>query len=193
MLTSLETEMARWQTGLHHPVSVYAKQVVRGRLHDQCCPMRSKPASGTWTISSGKGPRPSPTCSTPPGRTGSSGGSGSASRCGGWSGREAIQLQPWQVFDLGCTYGWVRRDTGARRFKRTYNKRARGNFKSTEKSGQALYHMCGDAMYPPTTRNWQYLKWSRRWSAQPWTGARPCGCSAMQRRSPRPAPTLPSG
>ncbi len=36
MLTSLETEMARWQTGLHHPVSVYAKQVVRGRLHDQC-------------------------------------------------------------------------------------------------------------------------------------------------------------
>ena len=63
--------------------------------------------------------------------------------------REAIQLQPWQVFDLGCTYGWVNRNTGARRFKRTYNKRARGNFKSTEKSGQALYHLCGDAMYPP--------------------------------------------
>lgn len=33
--------------------------------------------------------------------------------------------------------------------KRTYNKRARGNFKSTEKSGQGLYHMCADAMYPP--------------------------------------------
>ena len=61
----------------------------------------------------------------------------------------AIELQPWQVFDLGCTYGWVHKDTGARRFSRTYNKRARGNFKSTEKSGQALYHMCGDAMYPP--------------------------------------------
>ena len=63
--------------------------------------------------------------------------------------REPIQLQPWQVFDLGCTYGWVHQETGARRFKRTYNKRARGNFKSTEKSGQALYHMCGDAIYPP--------------------------------------------
>lgn len=60
-----------------------------------------------------------------------------------------IELQPWQVFDLGCTYGWVHKDTGARRFSRTYNKRARGNFKSTEKSGQCLYHMCGDAMYPP--------------------------------------------
>ncbi|MBQ3424461.1 MAG: terminase large subunit, partial [Clostridia bacterium] len=34
-------------------------------------------------------------------------------------------------------------------FNLTYNKRARGNFKSTEKSGQALYHMCGDAIYPP--------------------------------------------
>ena len=62
---------------------------------------------------------------------------------------QPIQLQPWQIFDLGCTYGWVHKDTGARRFKRTYNKRARGNFKSTEKSGQCLYHMCGDAMYPP--------------------------------------------
>lgn len=60
-----------------------------------------------------------------------------------------IELQPWQVFDLGCVYGWVHRDTGARRFKRTYNKRCRGTFKSTEKSGQALYHMCADVMYPP--------------------------------------------
>ena len=32
----------RWQSGLHHPVSVYAKQVVRGRLHDQCCPYEIK-------------------------------------------------------------------------------------------------------------------------------------------------------
>jgi len=63
--------------------------------------------------------------------------------------RAPIELQPWQVFDLGCTYGWVNKDTGARRFKRTYNKRGRGNFKSTEKSGQGLYHMCGDVMYPP--------------------------------------------
>lgn len=57
--------------------------------------------------------------------------------------------EPWQVFDLGCTYGWVHKDTGARRFTHTYNKRARDNYKSTEKSAQGLYHMCGDAIYPP--------------------------------------------
>lgn len=62
---------------------------------------------------------------------------------------QSIQLQPWQVFDLSNVYGWVNKDDGTRRFSRTYNKRARGNFKSTEKSGQCLYHMCADALYPP--------------------------------------------
>lgn len=60
-----------------------------------------------------------------------------------------IALEPWQVFDLSNLYGWVHRDTGARRFKVSYSKRARGNYKSTEKSGQCLYHMCADAIYPP--------------------------------------------
>lgn len=60
-----------------------------------------------------------------------------------------IELQPWQIFDLSLVYGFVHRDTGARRFKRTFFKRARGNFKSTEKSAQCLYHMCADVMYPP--------------------------------------------
>lgn len=27
----------RGQSGLHHPVSVYAKQVTQGRLREQCC------------------------------------------------------------------------------------------------------------------------------------------------------------
>lgn len=67
----------------------------------------------------------------------------------GVEGGQPIQLQPWQVFDLSCVYGWVSKETGARRFKRSYSKRARGNFKSTEKSAQCLYHMCADAMYPP--------------------------------------------
>lgn len=62
---------------------------------------------------------------------------------------QPIQLQPWQVFDLGCTYGWVERETGARRFNRSYCKRGRGNVKSTEVSCKCLYHMCGDAIYPP--------------------------------------------
>ena len=27
----------RWKSGLHHPVSVYAKQVTQGKLRAQCC------------------------------------------------------------------------------------------------------------------------------------------------------------
>ena len=60
-----------------------------------------------------------------------------------------VELQPWQVFDLSVVYGFVHKDTGARRFKRSYEKRARANFKSTEKSCLLLYHMCADVMYPP--------------------------------------------
>jgi phage terminase large subunit-like protein len=62
---------------------------------------------------------------------------------------QPIELQPWQMFDQGCLYGWVHKDTGARRFRKAYHKRARGNVKSTEVSGKCLYHMCGDAIYPP--------------------------------------------
>ncbi|MBS4878864.1 MAG: terminase large subunit [Firmicutes bacterium] len=139
----------RWQSGLHHPVSVYAKQVTQGRLHDLCCPCEIKACQRHLDDLRRQGTEAFPYVFD----------TTRADRIVRWFGqciqvrgveqREAIQLQPWQVFDLGCTYGWVHRETGARRFKRTYNKRARGNFKSTEKSGQALYHMCGDAMYPP--------------------------------------------
>lgn len=62
---------------------------------------------------------------------------------------ELIALQPFQKFDLGNIFGWVHKDTGRRRFKKSYNKRARGNVKSTEMSGIALYGMCGDCVYPP--------------------------------------------
>lgn len=149
MLTSLETEMARWQTGLHHPVSVYAKQVVRGRLHDQCCPYEIQACQRHLDDLKRQGTDAFPYVFDATRADRIIRWFGQCVQVRGVEQREAIRLQPWQVFDLGCTYGWVRRDTGARRFKRTYNKRARGNFKSTEKSGQALYHMCGDAMYPP--------------------------------------------
>jgi len=60
-----------------------------------------------------------------------------------------IQLLPFQKFDLGSVFGWVHKDSGKRRFSRAYNERARGNVKSTEMSGVALYGMCGDCIYPP--------------------------------------------
>lgn len=67
---------------------------------------------------------------------------------GVYSGQH-IQLLPFQYFDLGCVFGWVHRETGARRFTKAFNFRARGNVKSTEMSGVALYGMCADAIYPP--------------------------------------------
>lgn len=62
---------------------------------------------------------------------------------------QLIKLQPFQKFDLGSIFGWVHQDTGYRRFKKTFNERARGNVKSTEMSGIALYGMCSDCVYPP--------------------------------------------
>jgi phage terminase large subunit-like protein len=139
----------RWQSGLHHPVSVYAKQVTQGRLRDQCCRYEILACQRHLDDLKRQGTDDFPYVFD----------TTRADRIIRWFGQcyqtrgveagQPIQLQPWQVFDLGCLYGWVHRDTGARRFNRTYNKRARGNFKSTEKSGQALYHMCGDAQYPP--------------------------------------------
>ena len=139
----------RPQSGLHHDVSVYAKQVVRGRLREQCCKYEILACQRHLNDLKRQGAPNFPYIFD----------TTRADRIIRWFGQciqsrgveqgKPIVLQPWQVFDLGCTYGWVHKDTGARRFKRTYNKRARGNFKSTEKSGQCLYHMCADAMYPP--------------------------------------------
>lgn len=61
---------------------------------------------------------------------------------------QLITLDPFQRFDKGCLFGWVHKDTGKRRFKKAFEMRARGNVKSTEMSGIALYGMCGDCVYP---------------------------------------------
>ncbi|MEC0092876.1 terminase large subunit [Paenibacillus macquariensis] len=62
---------------------------------------------------------------------------------------ELIELVPFQKFDLGAVFGWVHLDSGKRRFRKAFHMRARGNVKSTEMSGLALYGMCGDCVYPP--------------------------------------------
>ena len=134
---------------LTHPVTMYAKQVTRGRLHDSCCPYEivacQRHLDDLQRIGDDDFPYVFDVTR--------------ADRIIRWydfciqvrgpEAGESVKLQDWQIFDLGSVYGWVHKETGARRFNRTYNKRARGNFKSTEKSGQALYHMCGDAIYPP--------------------------------------------
>lgn len=136
-------------TGLHHPVAVYAKQVVSGRLHDQCCPYEIKACQRHLNDLARQGTPEFPYVFD----------TTRADRIcrymellvqvrGPYAGQR-IQLQPWQVFDLGCLYGWVDMESGARRFVRSLNKRGRGNVKSTENSGKALYAMTSDACYPP--------------------------------------------
>ena len=139
----------RWKTGLHHAVSIYAKQVTQGRYHEMCCSYEIKACQRHLDDLKRIGDPDFPYVfdTTRADRI-----IRWYSMCNQVRGPETgqpIQLQDWQIFDLGSVYGWVHKDTGARRFNRTYNKRARGNFKSTEKSGQCLYHMCGDAIYPP--------------------------------------------
>ena len=145
MGTSLGTN----PTGLHHPVSVYAKQVVSGRLHDMCCPYEIKACQRHLYDLKRQGTPEFPYVFD----------TTRADRItrfmellvqvrGSYAGQR-IQLQPWQVFDLGCLYGWVHMETGARRFSVSLNVRGRGNVKSTENSGKALYAMTSDACYPP--------------------------------------------
>ncbi|MBR2047124.1 MAG: hypothetical protein IJ960_00860 [Oscillospiraceae bacterium] len=136
-------------TGQHHPVAVYAKQVVSGRLHDLCCPYEIKACQRHLDDLKRQGTPEFPYVFD----------TTRADRItrfmellvqvrGPFSGQR-IQLQPWQVFDLGCLYGWVEMESGARRFTTSLNVRGRGNVKSTENSGKGLYAMNADACYPP--------------------------------------------
>lgn len=157
----MATKKVRRKGGLHHDVSKYAKQVTQGRLHDQCCPYEILACQRHLDDLKRQGAKDFPYVFDTTRADRIIQWFSQCIQVRGVENREAISLQPWQVFDLGCTYGWVHKDSGARRFNRTYNKRGRGNFKSTEKSGQALYHMCADVMYPP------YLPELAKWENEP--------------------------
>ena len=57
---------------------------------------------------------------------------------GKWAG-EFIVLRPYQLFRLGCIFGWVATETGLRRFRHAYNELPRKNGKSLEAAVVALY------------------------------------------------------
>lgn len=58
--------------------------------------------------------------------------------------RELIKLESWQIFILANVYGWIHRDTLARRFRTAYNAVARKNAKTTLACGPALYALVYD-------------------------------------------------
>ena len=140
---------ARRQSGLHHPAAVYAKQVTQGKLRAMCCPAEIQACERFLRDLKRQNTPGFPYIFDTTRADRIIRWFGQCRQVRGVESGQPIELQPWQVFDLSNVYGWVNADDGARRFSRTYNKRARGNFKSTEKSGQCLYHMCADAMYPP--------------------------------------------
>jgi phage terminase large subunit-like protein len=62
---------------------------------------------------------------------------------------ELIILEPWQCFIVTTIFGWRRKDTGGRRFRRSYVEVPRGNAKSTLSSAIALYCLTADGEEGP--------------------------------------------
>ena len=64
---------------------------------------------------------------------------------GKWANRnETIKLESWQVFILASLFGWVRKDSGLRRFREALIMVPRKNTKSTLAAGIGLYMLCCD-------------------------------------------------
>ncbi len=67
---------------------------------------------------------------------------------GVWANRrERLRLEPWQQFILTTVFGWVRKDSGQRRFRYVYIEVPRKNAKSTLSSAVALYMLSHDGEF----------------------------------------------
>ena len=56
-----------------------------------------------------------------------------------------LTLEDWQIFVELQLFGWRHKDTGRRRFRRSYEEVARKNAKSTRAAGRQLYLLTADA------------------------------------------------
>jgi len=64
---------------------------------------------------------------------------------GKWAGKkELIVLEPWQLWIVGCIFGWVRKSDGMRRFLEAYLEVCRKNGKSVLAAGIGLYCLVAD-------------------------------------------------
>ncbi|RST32116.1 terminase large subunit [Sphingomonas ginkgonis] len=67
---------------------------------------------------------------------------------GKWArAKETIRLEPWQVWILCCTFGWLRKASGLRRFRKLFVVVPRKNGKSAIAAGIALYMFCADGEF----------------------------------------------
>lgn len=62
----------------------------------------------------------------------------------GGLGSNLIELQPWQVFFVASIFGWLRKDTGLRRFRKAYLCVPRKNGKSILAAGIGLFMLAAD-------------------------------------------------
>ncbi|HMO74562.1 MAG TPA: terminase large subunit [Sphingopyxis sp.] len=61
--------------------------------------------------------------------------------------KETIRLEPWQVWILACTFGWLRKADGLRRFRVLEVIVPRKNGKSALAAGIGLYMFCADGEF----------------------------------------------
>lgn len=61
--------------------------------------------------------------------------------------RLKIKLEDWQKFGIACTFGWVRKKDGFRRFRESYWEVPRKNGKSAIAAGVALNMFCNDGEF----------------------------------------------
>lgn len=61
--------------------------------------------------------------------------------------RQLVTLEPWQMFGLACTYGWVRKNAGFRRFRESYWEVPRKNGKSVIAAGVGISMFCADGEF----------------------------------------------
>lgn len=61
--------------------------------------------------------------------------------------KETIRLEPWQIWILCCTFGWLHKASGLRRFRVLFVVVPRKNGKSALSAGIALYMLCADGEF----------------------------------------------
>jgi phage terminase large subunit-like protein len=67
---------------------------------------------------------------------------------GKWArSKQLIQLEPWQIWVLCCTFGWLHKRSGLRRFRVLFVIVPRKNGKSALSAGIALYMLCADGEF----------------------------------------------
>ncbi|WCT78888.1 terminase large subunit [Novosphingobium humi] len=67
---------------------------------------------------------------------------------GKWAAKkELIRLEPWQIWILACTFGWLRKVSGLRRFRVLFVVVPRKNGKSALAAGIGLYMLCADGEF----------------------------------------------